>query len=872
MKSKTVLSLMGCIVVCLGVGPLLAGDEAARAQPTEYVPNEILVKFHEDAGPADVAVAASSLGAAHLRTFRSIGVRHWRLGRGLTVEKALEILSKNRNVEYAEPNYIVEAHVLPDDPLRGDLWSLNNVGQTGGTFDADIDAPEAWDVWYDSWSVVVGVIDTGIDSTHPDLAANMWTNPNEIPGNGIDDDRNGIVDDVHGANFIGTGVPTGNCMDDNGHGSHTAGTIGAVGNNGEGVVGVNWHVQLMALKFLNSLGTGDTADAIEAVEYAASFGVRVTNNSWGGGKQSRALKDAIASSGALFVASAGNSHTSTKQYPAGYALENVIAVAATDHNDGLASFSNYGSWVHLAAPGVDTLSCVLNHGYGLKSGTSMASPHVAGAAALVLAYQGGTNADVKAALLDNVDLIPFLTGVVATGGRLNVAAALLGGAPPPPPPDTTAPEAVDDLTVVSTGIHDATLTFTATGDDGAVGQAALYDLRYATGPITSDNWDAATPVTGEPLPQQTGTIETLTVGDLEPATTYSFGLRVADEAGNFTGLSNVPSARTEEAPPSPWTTELLSATGGGPGDLDFHGGPGPFTVGVAMTDNNTVVALLWNGTQWIRETVDPGEGGSGMYFAFAPDGTPSVSYGYQKIKFAWRNPNGTWNVENVEKSPVSNEWCALRYNPAGEPTVAYRKSSYLRFARKVGGLRGTWQAENVQAATARYIDMVYDRDGRPAISYSDDPDGDGWISALKVATKVGSTWQFTTLHEGVVGYGVFASIAVDADGDMIAADSAVWRIFVFHKPFGGTWDAGAYVADGRDLGAAFDGGGTPYVSFVNDNRTSVTFDDGTGWQTERVEDNTMGGSDLRRDSQGGLGVLYEPQTGGIGIGRKPAPW
>jgi len=868
----TVGLVMVVALVCVLPVPVLAQDEAARAQRSEYVPNQILIKFHAGAAPAELAVAANSVGAAHLKTFPSIGVRHWRLGRGLTVERALEILSKNRNVDYAEPNYIVEAHVLPDDPLRGDLWGLHNVGQTGGTLDADVDAPEAWDIATDAWPVIVAVIDTGIDYTHPDLAGNMWTNPGEIPGNGVDDDGNGIIDDVHGANFIGTGVPTGDPIDDNSHGSHTAGTIGAVGNNGEGVVGVNWQVQLMALKFLNSIGQGETADAIEAVEYAATFGVRVTNNSWGGGRRSQALEDAIAASGALFVASAGNSHTSRKQYPAGYTLDNVIAVAATDPNDSLATFSNYGSWVHLAAPGVNTLSCILNHAYGLKSGTSMASPHVTGAAALVLAYQGGTNADVKAALLDNVDLIPALAGVVATGGRLNVAAALLGGPPPPPPPDTNPPAAVGDLTAMATGPYDATLTFTATGDDGAVGQAALYDLRYATEPITTANWGAATPAAGEPLPQLAGMTEAISVGGLEPATRYWFALTVADEAGNVSALSNVPYVTTQVAPPSAWTTELLSTTGGGPGDLDFHGGPGPFTVGVAMTENNTVVALLWNGTQWIRETVDPTEGGAGIYFAFAPDGTPSVSYGNQKMKFAWRSPNGTWNVENVEKSPVSNEYCALRYDPAtGEPTVAYRKGSNLRFARKVGGLNGTWQAETVEAAGARYIDMVYDFDGRPAISYSDDPDGDGWLSALKVATKVGSTWQIETLHEGVVGDGVWASIAADEDGDMIATHSVSRRVSVFRKPLGGAWDAGTYAAEGRDLGAAFDGAGTPYVSFVNNNQTSVAFDDGSGWQTERVEDGTLGGSDLRRDPQGGLGVLYEPQAGGIGIGFKPAP-
>lgn len=343
-------------------------------------------------------------------------------------------LRTNPAVAYFEPNFILTTQQVPNDPEFSKLYGLNNTGQTGGTSDADIDAPEAWDITTGSRNVVVGVIDTGVDYNHPDLAANIWTNPGEIPGNGHDDDGNGFVDDVHGYDFVNN---DGDPMDDNGHGTHVAGTIGAVGNNGRGVTGVNWTTSIMALRILDATGEGTVANELRSIRYATMMrargvNIRVTNNSYYGYGYIQSEYDAIRASGdagILFVAAAGNDGINNDQYlayPASYNLDNIIAVAATDQNDRLAFFSNYGTTsVDLAAPGVKIYSTLPGGQYGYESGTSMATPHVAGAAALTWsANAGATMKEVKDAILGGVDRIPSLVGKMVTGGRLNARATV----------------------------------------------------------------------------------------------------------------------------------------------------------------------------------------------------------------------------------------------------------------------------------------------------------------------------------------------------------------------------------------------------------------------------------------------------------------
>jgi len=337
-------------------------------------------------------------------------------------------------VRDAQPDYIMTiVWTLPDDPGFGNLWGLHNTGQSGGTADADIDAPEAWDVATGSGAVVAGIVDTGIDAAHPDLAANIWTNPGEIPGNGLDDDGNGYADDVRGWDFYQW---DNNPQDGHGHGTHVAGTIGAAGSNGVGVAGVNWSIKLMALKAFGG-SDGTDSDVTEAIAYAtwmATNGVkvRVTNNSYGAPSSATYVYDAVAAAGdagMLFIAAAGNTGGSidaAPQYPASYALPHVIAVAATDRNDNRSSFSSYGAVsVDLGAPGSDIYSTLPGGGYGNKSGTSMACPHVVGAAALLWDLNPDWDyARVRDALFAGVDQIASLTNKTVTHGRLNVSEAL----------------------------------------------------------------------------------------------------------------------------------------------------------------------------------------------------------------------------------------------------------------------------------------------------------------------------------------------------------------------------------------------------------------------------------------------------------------
>ncbi len=343
-------------------------------------------------------------------------------------------------VEYAERIFDIKLDeagesfkpVVPNDPRFSEQWALANEGQNGGKAGADISALRAWATTRGTEKVVVAVLDSGVDYKHPDLENNIWKRPENIME--YQDKDLGAIDDVRGYNAIDN---DGDPMDENGHGTHCAGIIGAEGGNNEGITGVNWTVQIMPLRFMDATGAGTTKDAIEAINYVidrkkAGVNVRVISASWGSTQKSRALEDVIKKAyeaGILFVAASGNSSVDTDKnphYPSSYNLGNIISVAALDRNDQLTSFSNYGAkTVHIAAPGKDILSTWLDNGFRESSGTSMATPVVAGVAALVLSRNPNISVDeLRKLLLDSVDKLPSVKGKVVSGGRINAAKAV----------------------------------------------------------------------------------------------------------------------------------------------------------------------------------------------------------------------------------------------------------------------------------------------------------------------------------------------------------------------------------------------------------------------------------------------------------------
>lgn len=461
----------------------------------------------------------------------------------------------NDRVIAITPNRTIRSAALPNDPQFNQLWGLHNTGQTGGTPGADIHIDEAWDIQTGNPGIVAAVLDSGVDFTHPDLAGNMWKNTDEIPNNGLDDDGNGYVDDYDGWDFYNNDR---NPSDDNGHGTHVSGVIGAVGNNGIGVSGVSQAVQIMPLKFIGSNNVGTIAGAIEAIEYAILMGADVLNNSWvisdawGENPYSPPLIEAIEdanAAGLLFVAAVGNFQINTDvdpQYPASYANENIIAVTATDHNDVLASFANYGqSTVDLAAPGVDILSTVPSgsckycdpSGYKKLFGSSMSAAYVTGAVALFKAEHPSLNhLQIKETILCSGDPLPTLSGKTVSEKRLNAFGALTG--------DCIAPSAVTDLASDAVTPTAVRLAWSAPGDDGTAGTAQGYEIRYSTAPIDANNFDSATIVDQDMEPLPPGSNETLWVLNLLPDTEYFIALKAMDDAGLWGGLSNVVSFNT----------------------------------------------------------------------------------------------------------------------------------------------------------------------------------------------------------------------------------------------------------------------------------------------------------------------------------------
>ncbi|RME15098.1 MAG: subtilase [Bdellovibrio sp.] len=420
---------------------LMVWSTSALASDPMAVPGEFVVKLKDG---VKIQQVFQQLG--QVKELISKQSKAYLIKRPL-VEKAsfaLQSLNSNPMVEYAEPNYIYSIEKLPNDPDLGKLWGLLNEGQSDGKNKGlpkvDIDAVRAWDIQTGSRKVVVAVIDTGVDYTLPDLKHNIWVNKAELNGKkGVDDDGNGFIDDIHGYDFANN---DGDPKDDHGHGSHVSGTIGAEGDDGKGIVGVNWKVRIMGVKFLSASGSGTLANAVKAIDYATQMGVDIMSNSWGGGGYSKALEEAIQranDAGILFVAAAGNSSSNNDKdphYPSNYEVDNVLAVAAIDNRGMLAGFSSYGrTTVDVAAPGVRVYSTTPK-GYKSWSGTSMATPHVSGVAALLMANEKfNSPKEIIDRIIFSSRPLAGLRNKVLSGGIVNAYYALTNQQAPADPND-----------------------------------------------------------------------------------------------------------------------------------------------------------------------------------------------------------------------------------------------------------------------------------------------------------------------------------------------------------------------------------------------------------------------------------------------------
>lgn len=444
------------VAAVLGLAVLSSTAFAKMSTEAAFVPGEILVKV-KPGHMGKFLAKKSLLGAEVKKELNTLSGQFLLLkSNSKSTQSLLSELQDLSEVQYAEPNYIYKAiaskqtlesilfgtvkenhsSMAPTDPLYGKLWGLKNTGAnepdrnggtstTPGVAGADTDAEKGWTITTGSKKVTIAVIDTGIDYNHPDLKNQIWTNEKEIAGNGVDDDNNGFIDDIHGWNAY---AKNGNPMDGNAHGTHCAGTIGAEHNNGIGVAGVMSDVTLMAVKFLSDEGSGSLADAVVAIDYATKMNVDIMSNSWGGGGFSQALEDSIKAAknkGIIFVAAAGNdssNNDSRPSYPASYQVDNVISVASHTAQDTISSFSNFGKRsVHVAAPGSNILSSVPGGDYKVFSGTSMATPHTSGVVGLLLSETGRLPVlEVRNRLMATTVPGPAYRKTTQGGGRVNI--------------------------------------------------------------------------------------------------------------------------------------------------------------------------------------------------------------------------------------------------------------------------------------------------------------------------------------------------------------------------------------------------------------------------------------------------------------------
>jgi subtilisin family serine protease len=571
---KRTLLLILAVALCAALTPLVrrAQGQTQTGTAARYRAGELLIQFRARASETEKQAARNQAGAIRhslVRADRGSGELELALiAPSLAVEVAALFVQRHPAVSFAEPNWIYTHTATSNDPFytNGSLWGMYGDTTTpANQFGSQ--AGEAWAAGHTgSDTVYVGVIDEGIDLNHPDLAANIWTNPFD-PQDGVDNDGNGFVDDLHGWDFVSNNNTIYDGTSDD-HGTHVAGTIGAIGGNATGVVGVNWNVTIISAKFLGPTG-GSTANAVKSVDYLTDLKTRhglniiTTNNSWGGGSYSQSLHDAIiraAKAGILFCAAAGNSGANNDTgnfYPANYnttvgtstesaaGYDAVISVANITSSGAKSSSSNFGANnVDLGAPGTSINSTTPNNTYSSYSGTSMATPHVAGAVALYKsANQGLAAPDIRSAILNSAINTPTssLSGITVTGGRLNIG-FLLGG-PPPPPTPPAAPTALSASAVSSSQINLA-WTDNANNEDG-------FKIERCQGAGCTNFAQIATVGANVTSYSNTG---------LTASTDYSYRVRANNSAGD-SDYSNTASATTQAAGAAPADPSNLRITG-----------------------------------------------------------------------------------------------------------------------------------------------------------------------------------------------------------------------------------------------------------------------------------------------------------------------
>ena len=589
---------------------------------------------------------------------------------------AIDALRTRPDVVYAEPNFIRKALVAPNDPRYPQLWGLNNTGQPAtfggnpGTPGNDIRAEQAWTITTGSRSVVVGVVDSGIDINHEDLRDNIWVNPGEVAGNGIDDDGNGFIDDINGWDFAHNDAtvfdytePTfppspGYTGDFDDHGTHVAGTIGATGNNALGVAGVNWQVSLMSLKFLTGEGSGTTAHLLNALAYAKAMrqlwqssggtkgaNIRVLNNSYGGFQFSQAELDAIralSDAGILFVVSAGNEglfNDLFPVYPSNYIVPNLISVAASAGGGSKAFFSNFGeATVNVSAPGEFILSTTPKNTYNFSNGTSMAAPHVSGSAALVCAQSPNiTMQKLRAVLMysgyvawQHINVYP-----ISTGRTVDANKALQSMTSP----DLTPPGAISNLTAqINDTYPNYSLNWTAVGDDVNVGKVSAYEVRFSDTSLNDANFDLGIPLSG-PVPNDPGFFQNVPVRIPWRHPSGFIGVRGVDDVGNKGPIS--------------WVPISVSADVGDPYTIAESAAAPVSTGGIALgligddafTTVNLPFTFKYFGSEFVAVTVSTN---GALYFGFPPD---DDTFSSQRFLNGRRMIAGLWDDLRTDKRP-----------------------------------------------------------------------------------------------------------------------------------------------------------------------------------------------------------------------------